>query len=293
MKRRGTGRDLRLEARMAFVVAALLSVYALLGFALFEVQKAQPGWALYVDIVALALVLAMVAQYKSASELLLRRVGATFVPPSDHSYGHVERLAALAGISPPRLASVNSSEANAFAVGTRRHDAVIVTTHALRERLSAKELSAVLAHEISHIANGDTSLMTAVTVPRTIGLLLVTGGESGAGYFLWLFMWPLGLPLFAIGSLLSLTMSRYREFAADRGSALLTGEPGQLMSALTKLADAPIPHRDLRQLDPVEALCIVPTRDRRYELFMDHPPLDKRLAHLSTIAQEMGKPVGS
>jgi heat shock protein HtpX len=278
---------------MALVVAALLAVYALLGLALFEVQKVQPGWALYVDVVALALVLATVAQYRSAGELLLRRVGATFVARSDEAYGHVERLAALAGISPPRLASVNSSEANAFAVGTRRHDSVIVTTHGLRKRLSAKELSAVLGHEISHIANGDTSLMTAVTVPKTIGLLLVTGGESGVGYFLWLVVWPLGLPLFAIGSLLSLTMSRYREFAADRGSALLTGEPEQLMSALTKLADAPIPHRDLRQLDPVEALCIVPTRDRRYEVFMDHPPIEKRLAHLSTIAQEMGKPVGA
>jgi heat shock protein HtpX len=278
---------------MALVIAALIAVYASIGFGLFEVQKAQPGWALYVDFVALALVAATVAQYGSASGLLLRSVGATFVPPSDRAYGHVERLAALAGISPPRLASVDSSEANAFAVGTRRHDSVVVTTRGLRERLSASELNAVLAHEVSHIANGDTSLMTAVTVPKTVGLLLVTGGESGAGYFLWLFMWPLGLPLFGIGSLLSLTMSRYREFAADRGSALLTGEPEQLMSALTKLADAPIPHRDVRQLDPVEALCIVPTRDRRYELFMDHPPIEKRLEHLSTIAREMGKPVAA
>ncbi len=217
---------------MAFVVAALLAVYALLGLALFEIQNAQPGWALYVDIVALALVVATVAQYRSAGRLLLRSVRASFVPDTDEIHGHVERLAALAGISPPRVASVDSSEANAFAVGTRRGDSVVVTTRGLRERLSRRELGAVLAHEISHIANGDASLMTAVTVPKTVGLLLVTGGESGAGYFLWLVMWPVGLPLFGIGSLLSLTMSRYREFAADRGSALLTGEPEQLMSAL-------------------------------------------------------------
>jgi len=277
---------------MAFVVSALLAVYAALAFAIVEAQRAQPGWALYLDIVALALVIATIAQYHAADRFLLRTVGAKLVSRGEQPalYGHVDRLSALAGIAPPRVAYVKSPEANAFAVG-RRRNAVVITTSGLDEHLTAHELGAVLAHEISHIANGDAALMTAVTVPRTLGLLLVNGGEGVWG-ILWLAVWPLGLPLFAIGSLLSLTMSRYREFAADRGSALITGEPEALMSALTKLANAPIPHRDLRQLDPVEALCIVPTRERRFELLMDHPPLEKRLARLAAMARELGKRVG-
>jgi len=275
---------------MAIVVAALLAVYGLLAVALVEAQRAQPGWAVYLDIVAFALVVATIAQYQSAGRFLLSSVRARFVLRAEKPalYAQVDRLSALAGMPPPRLAFVNSPEANAFAVG-RRRDAVVVTTAGLHQRLDEPELGAVLAHELSHIANGDAALMTAVTVPKTLGLLLVNGGEGDWG-ILWVVVWPLGLPLFAIGSLLSLTMSRYREFAADRGSALLTGQPEQLMSALTKLHDAPTPHRDLRQLDPVEALCIVPNRERRYEVFMDHPPLEKRLARLATIAREMGKP---
>jgi heat shock protein HtpX len=92
------------------------------------------------------------------------------------------------------------------------------------------------------------------------------------------------------GSLLTLTVSRYREFAADRGSALLTGAPEDLMSALQKLSDASIPSGDPR-LQGAEAFCIVPARTRRFELVMDDPPLEKRLAALAQIAREMGKPV--
>ena len=102
-------------------------------------------------------------------------------------------------------------------------------------------------------------------------------------------VWPLGLPLWAIGSLITLTVSRYREYGADRGSAVLTGEPEQLMSALQKLSDRHIPDGDLR-LQGAEAFCIVPAQTRRFEVFMDHPPLSKRLAALEHVARDLGKP---
>lgn len=126
-------------------------------------------------------------------------------------------------------------------------------------------------------------------MPRTLGTLLV--GGDGPGIYLWWVIWPIGLPLWALGTLLKLTISRYREYVADRGSALITGAPEQLMSALQKLSkERPqIPHDDLRQLAPVEALCIVPNQHRRLEFLMDHPRLEKRLARLATLAREFGK----
>jgi heat shock protein HtpX len=127
-----------------------------------------------------------------------------------------------------------------------------------------------------------------VAFPRTLGLTLIAD-EGMAWPVLWL-VWPLGLPLWAIGSLLTLTISRYREYAADRGSALLTGSPEELMSALQKLSDQHIPAGDLR-LEGAEAFCIVPARTRRFELFMDHPPLRKRLAALEQLARSLGKPI--
>jgi heat shock protein HtpX len=160
----------------------------------------------------------------------------------------------------------------------------------LLHRLNRRQLEAVLAHELAHVVNRDAAVMTAVSLPRTLGALLVGGPDWGI--VLWLVVWPLGLPLWAIGTLLTLTVSRYREYAADRGSAILTGEPEQLMSALQILTrSAPsIPSDDLRDLAAVEALCIVGTGGRRIELLMDHPPLEKRLAHLAEIARELGRP---
>src|SRR5438552_6099917 len=138
---------------MVLVAAALLAVYAALGLAIVAVQRANPGWALYLDLVAIGVVVATVAQYRSANRLLLRSVGAKIVYRADQPalYGHIDRLAALADITPPRVALVDSSEANAFAVGTRRR-AVVAVTSGLRKRLDGSELSAVLAHEISHVA---------------------------------------------------------------------------------------------------------------------------------------------
>ena len=101
---------------------------------------------------------------------------------------------------------------------------------------------------------------------------------------------PMNLPLWALGTLLTLTISRYREYAADRGAALLTGAPEHLMSALQKLSDRRIPSGDLRLQGAAEAFCIVPVRTPRFELFMDHPPLEKRLAALEELARSLGKP---
>jgi Zn-dependent protease with chaperone function len=138
------------------------------------------------------------------------------------------------------------------------------------------------------IAHRDAAVMTAVAVPRTLGEVIITGPSETWIGLLWLVIWPLGMVPFAIGSVLTLMVSRYREYAADRGSAILTGAPEQLMSALEKVSThaAEIPHADLRAAN---AFCIVSTEAQRFALFSDHPPLEKRLAALAEIARELGQ----
>lgn len=132
--------------------------------------------------------------------------------------------------------------------------------------------------------------MTAVAAPRVLAEVMIGGAGSSLIGLVWFLIWPLGIPVYVVGTLLTLTVSRYREFAADRGSAMLTGAPAQLMSALEKLSShaTGVPHEDLRSAN---AFCIVPTEAALIALFSDHPRLEKRLAALAEIAREMGKPV--
>jgi heat shock protein HtpX len=210
----------------------------------------------------------------------------------DHGvHSMVERLAGPAGISSPRVAVAATVGPNALAVGLRQRGSTIVLTQGLLDLLDERELEAVIAHEIAHLAHRDAAVMTAVSAPRVLGEVVV--GEAGSSVgVLWLVAWPLGLIPLGIGTALTLTVSRYREFSADRGSAMLTGAPEELMSALVKLAGhaADIPHEDLRAAN---AFCIVSTGAHRFSALSDHPPVEKRLEALSEIAREMGKPVSS
>jgi heat shock protein HtpX len=167
----------------------------------------------------------------------------------------------------------------------------VVLTRSLRELLSPEELEAVLAHELAHIANRDAFVMTVATVPGAVGAELTY--SQGYGGYVWFFLWPIGALLLGWSTLLTGALSRYRELVADRGSALLTGTPERLMSALQKLSAgiSRIPSEDLRLAPGFEALFIVPTRRRRFALFADHPPLAHRLDALSRLARDMGKPV--
>jgi heat shock protein HtpX len=111
----------------------------------------------------------------------------------------------------------------------------------------------------------------------------------------WLILFVVSIVVYAVSFVLIRTISRYREYAADRGSALITGSPEYLMSALQKISSQMtlIPNRDLRQVEGMNAFFIVPAKVKSAtaELFMDHPPLEKRIAALAEIAREMGRPV--
>jgi heat shock protein HtpX len=289
---------------MLFTGSLLGLLYVFFALALFYVLNA--GLVLMLVIVGgLALF-----QYFTSDKLALRAAGAKVVDRDEAPALHdmIERLAAMADLRKPRVAIIESDVPNAFATGrNQKHSAVAVTT-GLWNRLEPEEIEGVLAHELSHIANRDVLVMTVASFFAMLaGLLTRWGLYSGMfGGFggnrdnnnsvpVWLIVVVVSIVTYFLSQILILAISRYREFAADRGSALITGAPEHLMSALQKIASqiTMIPQQDLRQVETMNAFFIVPTnwRKKTSELFMTHPPLEKRLAALSEIAREMGRPV--
>ena len=304
MKRKAYGRDAGLTVRMLFTGSLLGLLYVFFALALFYVLNA--GLVLMLVIVGgLALF-----QYFTSDKLALRASGAKVVDRDEAPALHdmIERLAAMADLRKPRVAIIESDVPNAFATGrNQKHSAVAVTT-GLWNRLEPEEIEGVLAHELSHIANRDVLVMTVASFFAMVaGLLTRWGLYSGMfGGFggnrdnnnsvpIWLIVVVVSVITYFLSQILILALSRYREFAADRGSALITGAPQHLMSALQKISSqiTMIPQQDLRQVETMNAFFIIPTnwRKKTGELFMTHPPLEKRLAALSEIAREMGKPV--
>jgi heat shock protein HtpX len=199
----------------------------------------------------------------------------------------VARVAAMADLPPPRVALARSWAPNAFSVGLNDRRAVVaVTNELLRRDLTTAELEAVVAHELAHVANRDGLVMTFVSVPGLAGSAMWHADDLRGKIFFLLLYWP----VFFVSLFLMWTLSRYREYVADRGAALITGAPEQLMSALQKIAGRPA-RGDLRGGLAVQALCIVGRQKgwRRFELFSDHPPLGKRLERLAELSRELGK----
>jgi heat shock protein HtpX len=303
MKRRNYGRDAGLTIRMIVTGGLLGLLYVVFAVVLFSI--------LNVGLIPMIVIVVGIAffQYYTSDKLALRAAGAKVVTPEEAPALHemVERLCAMADLPKPKVAIMDTPVPNAFATGrSPKHAAVCVTT-GLWERLDPKEREGVLAHELSHIANRDVLVMTVASFFAMLAALLARFGMYGGmfsggnrnsnnnGPPLWLIMLVVGAVTYAISFVLIRTISRYREYAADRGSALITGAPEYLMSALQKISSQMtlIPNRDLRQVEGMNAFFIIPARVKSAgaELFMDHPPLEKRLAALSAIAREMGRPV--
>ena len=305
MKRKNYGRDAGLSLRMIFTSFLLGLLYVVFAVVLFQV--------LNVGLIPMLLIVIGLAffQYYTSDKLALMAAGAKVVERDQAPALHdmVERLCAMADLPKPRIAVVDTDVPNAFATGrSPKHAAVAVTT-GLWNRLDEKEVEGVLAHELSHVANRDVLVMTIASFFAMLAALLTRfglyagmfGGFGGSNRDnnnsapVWLIVLAVSMLTYVISFVLIRTISRYREFAADRGSALITGAPEYLMSALQKISSqmAMIPQRDLREVAGMNAFFIIPTtvKERTAELFMDHPPLEKRLAALAEIAREMGRPV--
>jgi heat shock protein HtpX len=311
MKRKSFGRDAGLTIRMIATTGLLGLLYVV--FAVVLLQVLNVGLVpMLVIVVGIAVV-----QYWTSDKVALAASGAKIVSEQDAPELHamVERLCAMAGLPKPRIAIIPTDVPNAFATGRNPKHAAVAVTQGLWNRLEPQEVEAVLAHELSHVANRDVLIMTLASFFAMLAALITRwglyfgmfGGFGGGGNRsnnnngnnqipIWLIVFVVAVVTYAISFILIRMISRYREYAADRGSALITGAPENLMSALQKIASGitQIPQRDLREVAGMNAFFIVPTNWRTQvgELFMDHPPLEKRIAALSQIAREMGKPVG-
>jgi heat shock protein HtpX len=304
MKRKTFGRDRGLSLRMLLTGSLLGLLYVIFAVVLFQV--------LNVGIVPMLVIVVGIAffQYYTSDKVALLASGAKVVERDQAPELHdmIERLCAIADLRKPRVAVIESDVPNAFATGRNQKHAAVAVTTGLWNRLEPKEVEGVLAHELSHIANRDVLVMTVASFFAMIAAVLTRVGLY-SGMFggmggnrdnnnqipVWLVVLVVSVVTYFLSQILILAISRYREFAADRGSALITGAPENLMSALQKIASGitQIPQQDLRQVEGMNAFFIIPTNWRKAggELFLTHPPLEKRLAALAEISREMGRPV--
>jgi heat shock protein HtpX len=304
MKRRSYGRDAGLSLRMILTGSMLGLLYVVFAVVLFEV--------LSVGVVPMLVIVVGIAlfQYFTSDKLALAASGAKIVDRDQAPELHamIERLCAMADLPKPRIAVIDTDVPNAFATGRSPKHAAVAVTRGLWERLEPQEIEGVLAHELSHIGNRDVLIMTVASFFAMLAGLLtrfgIYGGMFGGGRGrdnnsvpVWLIVLVVSLVTYFLSQLLILAISRYREFAADRGSALITGAPEHLMSALQKISSDMfrIPQKDLREVESMNAFFIIPAsvKGSMSQLFMTHPPLEKRLAALAEIAREMGRPVAA
>ena len=296
------GRDTGLQLRMTLTMFLLGLVYAVL---IGVVIAAKLPFLLF--IVGGMFLLQLFASDK----LALHAMGAREVTPQEAPQLHalIERLCVQANLPKPRVAVANTPMPNAFAIGRSPKKATVCATTGIMELLSPAELEGVMAHELTHVQNRDVMVMTIASFFAAIAAYIVQFGfifgpmlgggggyggggnnnnNDGPGAAVVILV---SLLVYAVSFLLLQALSRYREFAADRGSAIITGRPSALASALMKISGTMdrIPQRDLRSAEGMAAFYIFPPKAKAAaaSLFSTHPPLEKRIAALNRLESQL------
>jgi len=282
---------------MLFTIFLLGLVYALL----IAVLIAAGAGAVTIAIVAAGL---FALQLFTSDKIALASMGAREVTPEEAPQLHamVDRLCVQANIPKPRVAIAQTPMPNAFAVGRSPKTATVCATTGILQLLEPAELEAVLGHEITHVLNRDVVVMTIASFFASIAAFITQfgfffGGGFGGnrnnnnnnGFFVVILV---SAAVYVISFLLLQALSRYREFAADRGSAILTGRPSALISALMKIDGgmARIPQRDLRSASSeLAAFYIFPPKAKQglTNLFSTHPPLAARIERLQRLEAQL------
>ena len=304
MRQRNYGRDPELTFRMFFTMFMLGLVYiAFLGLLL--MAGIDPIFIIIIGVVMAAF------QYYGSDKIVLMTTGAKVVTAEQEPklHGMVERLAAMADMpKPKKIAVMDTHVPNAFATGRNPKNAVIAVTRGLMSRLNEQEIEAVLAHELTHVRNRDVMVLTwASIIVIMAGFMMqmlfwmsLFGGFGGGGrgrggggqaMMVMMAVYLGTIIIYFLAQILIMALSRYREFAADRGGAILTGAPMQLASALSKISDDMyrIPEKDMRQVEHANAFFIIPALKGRgmASMFSSHPALDKRIERLQNMQRQM------
>ena len=241
-------------------------------------------------------------QWWSSDKVAMRAMRAREVSPEEapELHGMIDRLCALADMPKPRVGIADLDIPNAFATGRSPDRAVVCVTTGILGMLTAEELEAVLAHELSHVAHRDVLVMTVASSAGIMAGMLTRGAQFGAlsrgrnGAPAFLIALLVSLVVYAISFFLTRLLSRYRELAADRAGAYLTFKPAALASALQKISGqiATIPQRDLRASNAMNAFFIAPAISGASlkTLTSTHPSLEQRLEQLARIQAELGRP---
>jgi heat shock protein HtpX len=297
-KRSNFGKDTGLQARMVLTMFLLGLVYVVFIGVLFA---AGAGAGL---IVVVALVL-LLLQFFASDKLAMATMGVKEVSPAQEPelHGIVERLCVQADLPKPKVAVIETSMPNACAMGKSKKATTVCATRGILELLSPAELEGVMAHELTHVINRDVMVMTLASFFATLASMIAQfalffGGGFGGGYGRGrdeeediMIVLLVSVVVYAISFLLLRALSRYREFAADRGSAVLTGRPSALASALLKISGTieRVPSQDLRKAEGMSAFFIIPARTKKslMNIFADHPPLEQRLAALERLESQL------
>ena len=285
------GRDTGLQARMVLTMFLLGLVYVIFMGVLFAAGTST------VMIVFFAAAMFAVQLFAS-DKLALRAMGAKEVSPQEAPELHamIERLCVQADLPKPKIAIADTQMPNAFAMGRSKKNSTVCATTGIMNLLSPTELEGVMAHELTHIANRDVAIMTLASFFASIASMITQFGfffgggqgdsdDDGPGFLVVVLV---SMVVYVISFMLMMALSRYREFAADRGAAVITGRPSGLASALVKISgvNEQIPSQDLRAAE-MQAFFISPVGKRVMGLFSTHPPMERRLAALQRLESQL------
>jgi heat shock protein HtpX len=250
-------------------------------------------------IVTVAVVL-LLLQFFASDKIAMASMGVKEVTPAEQPelHGIIERLCVQADLPKPRVCVMESSMPNAFAMGRSRKSTTVCATTGILELLSPAELEGVMAHELTHVINRDVMVMTLAGFFASLAALILQfsfffgGGRGSSEEEEDIFLVVIASAVvYAVSFLLMRALSRYREFAADRGGAVLTGRPSALASALIKVSGTMerVPSQDLRSAEALSAFFIVPAKAKKslMNIFADHPPLEQRLAALERLESQL------
>ncbi len=287
-------RDPGIVSRMYFTMLLIGIVYGVFAYVMMRLGIPLA----FVGVIVLGLA---IFQYFMSDRLVMMSTGAKEVSEEDAPNLHemIRGLADQYGMPMPKVAIIDSAMPNAFATGRNPDNALVAVTTGILQRLTRRELRAVLGHELAHVANRDMKVLAISNFFVTLTSFLMTmfffnmlfgRRDTGGGAGPFMIAYLVTILVYFVGKLLVLALTRYREYGADHTGAEISGDPGALADALAKISMGMdyIPDDDLRRLQTAQAFLIVPAlRGFAANMFSTHPPVEERIARLRELEAEM------